>query len=80
MFTLHALIACDHVADSEDAHMPHVQLAAGIREHRQAVKLLFAGVFFDLELMRIVPVFLGVQFHGFGVIRGAHGCGVSLGS
>ncbi len=40
---LHAVVAADHVADGVVAHVAHVQLAARIREHRQAVELLLVG-------------------------------------
>ncbi len=37
---LHAQLAREHVVDGVVAHMPHVQLAAGVGQHRAGVELL----------------------------------------
>ena len=54
-----------------------MQLTAGIGKHRQAVKFVLVGVFADLKTASVLPVFLGAQFYGFGVVSGAHRCRVS---
>jgi len=41
---LHAQVAREHVVDGVVAHMPHVQLAAGVRQHRAGVELLAARI------------------------------------
>ena len=49
MFAAHALVAGDDVADRKNAHMPHVQFPAWIREHCQAIELVFALILGDLK-------------------------------
>ena len=61
---LHALVARKHVVDGVVAHMPHVQPAARVRQHRAGVELLF----------------LRVLVHAIGVARVpmCAGCGLDL--
>ncbi len=73
VLAVHALEAGDHVADGVVAHMPHVQLAAGVGEHRQAVELFLRRVFLDVEDAGGVPALLGVLFDGLGAVLLVHG-------
>ncbi|MCY1164210.1 hypothetical protein D9M73_40830 [compost metagenome] len=54
---LHAQIAREHVVDGVVAHMAHVQLAAGVRQHG-------AGVILALGLLGVGPVFDAVGITG----------------
>ena len=49
MLTLHTLVAGNNVADRKYPNVPHVQLAAGVRKHRQAVKFFLVRIFADFE-------------------------------
>ena len=49
VFAPHALIPRDDVVDREYTHVTHVQLAAWIREHGQAIELFLAAVLENLE-------------------------------
>ena len=60
IFTLHALIARNNIGYCVIAHMTHVQLAAGVGEHGEAIKFLFSGVFGDFKGLVINPILLGV--------------------
>ena len=70
---LHALVARDHIADGVVAHMADMQLAAGVREHRQAVIFRFAGVFDDFEDFVIGPIVAGVFFNLLKIVVFLHG-------
>ena len=77
VLALHALVAGDHVRNGVVAHMPHVQFAAGVGEHGQAVEFLPAVVLFHGKAVVGQPVLLGSGFqflwlvvlihHGFQV-------------
>ncbi len=56
---LHAHVAGQHVADGVVAHVAHVQLAARVREHAQAVVLRPRGVFARGERAGGVPFLPG---------------------
>jgi hypothetical protein len=45
-----------------------VQLAAGIREHRQAIEFLFAIVFGSFERLLVFPLLLRGLFEGGWVV------------
>ena len=62
IFTLHALETGHNVADSVVTHVAHVQLAAGVGEHGEAVELLAVRVLYGFEALMFVPVLLGVAF------------------
>jgi hypothetical protein len=66
VFALHTLVSSDDVADGENADVPHVQLAAGIGEHRQAVKLFFIRILVDLEASFFIPE---PTCFGFDILR-----------
>ncbi len=68
VLALHALEARDHVTDGVVAHVTHVQLAAGVGEHRQAVELLAVGIFHRLETLIFLPVLLGSLFDLIGSV------------
>ena len=68
----HALVPADHVADGVVAHVPHVQLPARVREHRQAVELLAGGVFPDLEHAVLVPEGLRLVLYRLGEVAFVH--------
>ena len=55
-----------------DALLFHVQLAAGVREHRQAVEFLAGGVLHRLEALVLVPILLGVAFDFKGLVLCVH--------
>src|SRR5216683_4847510 len=62
--SVHAHESREYVADGVIAHMPHVQEAAWIGEHGQAI-ILFAGtVFFGFETALSIPITLGVRLDG----------------
>ena len=53
---LHAQVAGEHVVDGVVAHMAHVQLAAGVRQHGAGVVFLAACVFGHAVGIKGVPV------------------------
>ncbi|MCY1184915.1 hypothetical protein D9M73_256480 [compost metagenome] len=73
VLALHALVAADHVADGVVAHVAHVQLAARVGEHRQAVELVLAGDFLDAEGVVFVPELLGLGFDFERLVLLVHG-------
>jgi hypothetical protein len=52
--------------------MPHVQLAAGVGEHRQAVEFLAILILDRLETLVFIPELLGVVFDFVGLVLGVH--------
>ncbi len=72
---LHALVAGDDVGDGVVAHMPHVQFAAGIGKHGQAVEFLPAVVPVYGEAVVFQPVSLGGLLEFLWVVVLVHdGC------
>src|SRR5690606_20488496 len=59
----HTLIASDHIRDGVVAYMPHMQLAAGVGEHGQAVEFLAAGVFLNRKTPVFFPEALRLGFY-----------------
>jgi len=75
VFAQHALITGDHITDGVVAYMPHVQFAAGIGEHGQAVEFLPLRVFSSFEALVFIPVLLGADFNCCGIVLGFHNAG-----
>ncbi|MNQ61793.1 hypothetical protein D3C85_761140 [compost metagenome] len=69
----HALVAGDHVTDGVVAHVAHVQLAARVGEHRQAIEGVLAGLFTYFKGLVRVPVGLRGGFDFAGLILFVHG-------
>jgi hypothetical protein len=55
--------------------MPHVQFAAGVGEHGQAVIFFARGVFDGAETLLLLPVLLGPLFDGLGLVKLFHRVG-----
>jgi hypothetical protein len=70
---LHLVEAGQHVADGVVAHVPHVQLARGVREHGQAVVLGPGRIGMDAEGFGAVPVLLGGALDIGGEVFVLHG-------
>ncbi len=68
MLALHALKAGDNISDGIVTDMPHVEIPARVGEHREAIKLLFAGVFEGFETGVGVPIFLSRGLHGGRIV------------
>ena len=73
VITLHAVITRQHIADGVIAHVPHVQLAAGVREHGKAVVLGSIRVLDGEISTGFLPVFLRGRFNVGGQIFFLHG-------
>ncbi|MND77976.1 hypothetical protein D3C80_696800 [compost metagenome] len=73
VLALHALVAGDHVADGVVAHVAHVQLAARVGEHRQAIEGVLAGLLTHFKGFVRVPVGLRGGFDFAGLILFVHG-------
>ena len=73
LFSQHALIAADHVADGVVAHVPHVQFAAGVGQHAKAIVLFLAAVLGDVKAALVVPSLLNTGLDGLWVVRVLHG-------
>ena len=69
----HALVAADHIADGVVAHMAHVQRAARIRQHRQAVVLGPGRIFRGPERVSVAPQLLCGGFDRREVVIFLHG-------
>src|SRR5690606_20564399 len=69
----HALVAGNYVTDGVIAHVPHVQLAAGVGEHRQAIEGVLAGLFAHFKGFLRIPVGLRGGFDFTGQILFVHG-------
>ena len=48
--------------------MTHVQVAAGIRKHRQAIEFFLAWIFFYAKAVVLVPIGLSCGFNGLRII------------
>ena len=73
VFAAHPLVAGDDVADGVVAHVPHVQAAGRIGEHRQAVEFFARGVSHGAERLVFFPGFLDGGFEGLRLILRLHG-------
>ena len=69
---LHFFEAAAHVADGVVAHMPHVQLAAGIGKHGEAVEFGFGSVFGHIERAFGRPFLLRGGLNGGGLVEFLH--------
>ena len=72
VFTLHALIAGNNIANGVVAHVTHVQPAARIRKHRQAVELFFVAVDNGFEYLVFFPALLHGRFNIAGAVGLLH--------
>ena len=72
IFAQHALITGDDIGDGVVAHMPHVQLAAGVGKHGQAVKFFPTAVRGSLVAIVIGPAGLGVELNLLGAVFLVH--------
>ena len=72
MPALHALVTRDDITDREYSNVPHVQLAAGIGKHRQAIKFFPGGVLTNFKGMVRFPLILGSLFNEFRAIYCVH--------
>ncbi len=73
VFAQQALIARNHVANRVVAHMPHVQLAAGVGKHRETVEFLPLRVLGGLERGVFFPECLGGILDLFWLVLRVHG-------
>ena len=73
VFAAHPLVAGDNVADGVVAHVPHVQAAGRIGEHRQAVEFFARGVSHGAERLVFFPGFLNGGFECLRLILRLHG-------
>ena len=73
VFAAHPLVAGDNVADGVVAHVPHVQAAGRIGEHRQAVEFFTRGVSHGAERLVFFPGFLNGGFECLRLILRLHG-------
>ena len=80
IFTLHAMVAGDYIANGVVTHMPHMQLAAGVGEHGEAVELLFSLLLGDCKTVVLFPVFLGLFLNFMRMIMLFHHCFGCLGA
>ena len=62
VLTLHTLVARNHVGDGVVAHMAHMQLAARVGEHGEAVEFFLTAIFNDFEALVLIPILLGFCF------------------
>ena len=69
---LHAQLAREHVVDGVVAHMPHVQLAAGVGQHRAGVELGLARVLDDAVDVGLGPGALRAAFDLCGDVLVVH--------
>ena len=74
VLALHALVAGNHVADGVVANVAHVQLAAGVGEHGQAVVLGLARLFLHFEGFVGFPEVAGGLFYVTWVVLLVHSC------
>ena len=75
---LHAQVPREHVVDGVVAHMAHVQLAAGVGQHRAGVELLLRRVLCHPVGVAGCPVGLGRFLYGEMVVFVLHGGGGRL--
>ena len=66
ILALHALVAGYSIADRVIADVTHVQIAAGVGKHRQAIKLLPGRIFGHNETVVLSPVALDTGFDLLG--------------
>ena len=70
VIALHAAEAGHHIADGIVAHMPHVNIAGGVRKHFQHIILGLGRIRFHVEFAALRPAFLPLFFQGLGVVTG----------
>ncbi len=68
----HALVAGDDIGDGVVAHMAHVQLAAGVGEHREAVEFLPSCILLHGKALLLLPVLLGGLFKNLRLVMRVH--------
>jgi hypothetical protein len=66
------MVAGEDIANRKDAYVAHVQLAARIRKHRQAIEFFARRVFADLETPGIRPMDLRGFLDNVGLVFAAH--------
>ena len=71
---LHAQLAREHVVDGVVAHVAHVQLAAGVRQHGAGVEFFAAAVFAYAVNIGLAPGGLYGAFKLRGLVNFLHGC------
>ena len=69
----HFVEAREHIADRVIAHVPHVQLARRVGEHRQTIIFRLAGIFDRARCAGFLPQLLGGQFDVLRLIFFLHG-------
>ena len=79
ILTLHALVARDYVGNGVVAHMAHMQLAAGVGKHGEAVELLPRVILLYGKAVVGQPVLLRGLFESLWVVLLIH-CGVRVAS
>ena len=72
VFALHPLVARDHVGDGVVAHVAHVEFAAGVGKHGQAVKLFPRLIGLYGETTGLGPLGLQRQFQGLRCVFLTH--------
>ena len=69
---LHFVEAAQYVTDGVVAHVPHMQLARGVREHRQTVVFGFTAVSLRAKSPPVIPVSLRRLFNVLVVVTLLH--------
>ena len=72
IFAQHTLVAGDDIANGVVAHVTHVQLAAGVGKHGQAVEFFPPVVSLDGETVAVQPVFLDRLLNVLRGVSGVH--------
>ena len=72
VFAAHPMVAGDDITDGVVAHVPHVQAAGRIGEHRQAIEFFARGVDHGAESLVFFPGFLNGGFEGLWLILRLH--------
>ena len=72
IISLHFFETGHHITDGVVAHMTHMQVPRGIREHFQKIILFFFAVFRHFEGFFFFPFFLPFGFNGLGFVLFIH--------
>ena len=72
MLALHALVTRNDIIDRKDPHMTHMQLPAGIREHRQTIKFLFVRILTNLEAPLGLPILTSFFLDHIRIVSNVH--------
>ena len=72
VISVHLFKPCHHVSYRVISYMPHMELSRRIREHLEAVIFFLGLIFFGVEAVVFLPIFLPFLFYLFETVSFIH--------